>query len=79
MASASGKDGPRYQQMSPGEMLSGQMSLGKLTSVKDGPRKLTLKVGPNQVSKVRFQKKLMELSLATICLYKGRVQKNKKK
>ena len=69
MASASGKDGPRYQQMSPGEMLSGQMSLGKLTSVKDGPRKLTLKVGSNQVSKVRFQKKLMELSLATICLY----------
>ena len=36
--------------MSSKEMLPGQMSLWQLQPIKDTPRKLTLKFGPNRVS-----------------------------
>ena len=40
-----------YGQMSPGQMLPGQMSLWQLASVKDGPRNLPLKFGPNRAAR----------------------------
>ena len=40
----------QYGQMLLGQMLPGQMSLWQLTSVEDGPRKLTLNFGQNRIS-----------------------------
>ena len=42
-----------YGQMLPGQMLPGQMSLWGLASVKNGPRNLPLKFGPNPATNSR--------------------------
>ena len=41
-----------YGQMSPGQILPGQMSSWQLASVKNGPKNQILKFGQNQVSQV---------------------------